>query len=122
MKVTKLNSSEKKKFKIYISGPMSGIKGYNIPAFNRMETKLRELGFKNIINPGRLQATGKYETYKDYLRQDIKDLLKCNTIVLLKGWYLSKGANFEVNLGILLGMKIYNLYRKELVELFFHPE
>lgn len=47
-------------------------------------------------------------------RQDIKELIFCNSIYMLRGWWRSKGARLERHIAKVLGMKI--IYQKEVEE------
>lgn len=90
--------------KTYISGPMTGIPGYNYPAFMAAAADLRAKG-RTVVNPAEngLPPTA---TWHEHMRADIKELVDCDTIYLLPGWRNSKGARLEVRIAIGLGMKI----------------
>ena len=101
--------------KIYISGPITGIKNWQ-EMFSAAENELVSLpGTFFIVNPLTLSITlekefkliGKSEpSYSDYMRRDLSRLLECDTICMLPGWQKSKGARFEYHLARLLGMAI----------------
>lgn len=91
------------KQRIYISGPITGIEDENIDAFSKAENNLRVMGFQPV-NPHKLNE--KCETYADYIRRDIRVLLKCSSVFMLKGWEKSKGARCEHNIAFTLGMTI----------------
>lgn len=104
--------------RVYISGPMKGIKKNNIPAFNDMEKALRKAGFKHVVNPGRLKATGKYKTEEDYLRKDIRDLSRCDIIIMMNGWQMSEGAMLEHYIAWKLKLKIICIPEASMVKIF----
>ena len=81
----------------YISGPMSGIVGYNYKAFNAAAKELRGRGWR-VINPVELDARTKKKAlvWEDYLRRDIPEVLKCDKVFVLPGWERSRGAKLEV--------------------------
>lgn len=80
--------------RIYIAGPMTGIKDYNYPAFNIAEKVLKSVGYE-VINPAR-QGYGL--EYHEYLKRAIADVFECDGIALLPNWERSPGANAEVAL------------------------
>lgn len=88
---------------IYLSGPMSGIDGYNFPAFHAAAEKLRKLGHA-VINPAEIKPSSK--KWVECMRADIKAMLQANTVAVLPGWEESKGAKIEVFLALQLGMEI----------------
>ena len=99
---------------IYISGPMSGIPEHNFPAFLRIEEEILESfaanGIENfsIVNPARLDSPDDPEMeWADYLRRDIRVLMDCDSIFLLPGWQLSKGANLERAIARALGFRVF---------------
>lgn len=90
--------------RIYLSGPMTGIKDNNIPAFNAAAAKLRRLGLE-VVNPAEIKPdTG--TAWEDYMRADLKALLTCDTIALMGGWENSKGAHLELHLAHRVGMTV----------------
>lgn len=100
---------------IYISGRITGCKNWR-EKFLCAETELKAAGFKKIINPLRLDnATKSYFvtdllTYSQYMIIDIMELINCNYIYMLKGWWRSKGARLEWHIARRLGIKI--IYQK----------
>lgn len=77
--------------RVYISGPMSGYKDLNFPAFFEAERALKARGFK-VVNPARNR---KCKDWKGYLKKDIAKLVKCQYIHLLPRWMHSRGASLE---------------------------
>lgn len=92
---------------IYIAGPMSGLPDHNRPAFNKAAADLRALGF-TVINPAdrRLHPPG--DSWRAYMRLALADLLgdDVDTLWLLPGWHLSKGARIENSIAHIAGMTI----------------
>lgn len=80
--------------KLYIAGPMTGIKDYNYPAFHYTEKLLKSIGYE-VLNPAR-QGFGK--EYHEYLELAIADVFECDGIALLPNWEDSPGALAEVAL------------------------
>lgn len=92
---------------VYISGPMTGLPNFNFDNFNRVAKYLRALGYE-VINPAE-NFNGKTDLPRDeYMREDIKNVMDANTIVVLDGWTESKGAVTEVRIAREIGLDIYN--------------
>lgn len=92
--------------KIYISGPMTGIADFNFPSFNKAASELRAKGH-TVINPAEKQDEGNPDmTWYDYMRQDIRMMMDCDTIFMLPGWSCSKGAKIEWSLAVALGFEV----------------
>lgn len=79
--------------RIYIAGPMTGIKDLNFPAFHATAARLREAGHE-VVNPAEVNPdpTAKWV---DCMRADIRELVTCDAIAMLQGWEKSKGATLE---------------------------
>lgn len=90
--------------RIYIAGPMTGIKDYNYPAFNAEAEQLRGYGH-TVINPAEINNAD--IPWHECIRKDIALLVTCNALQLLPGWHESKGAKLEFNIAEHLGMLIY---------------
>jgi len=90
--------------RIYIAGPMTGIKDHNYPAFFCVAAKLRAEG-RDVINPAE-QTYGIGKPWTFYMRLGLQGLLQCDEIVLLPGWESSRGARLEREVAEQLGMKI----------------
>lgn len=98
-------------FRVYVSGPMTGLPDMNFPAFHAAAEVLRELGHE-VVNPADAGA-GAGLSYEDYLRRDLADLLGCNAICLLPGWERSKGATVEEHMARALGFVFVELPEDE---------
>lgn len=91
--------------KIYISGPITGHPlNEVIRSFSEAEERLQEQGY-DTVNPlhNGLPATSSWEAH---MRADLKLLLECDSIYLLKGFRSSKGAMIEFELAKHLGYNI----------------
>ncbi|MGP9499558.1 DUF4406 domain-containing protein [Halomonas sp. AOP43-D1-4] len=102
--------------RIYISGPMTGLPGLNFGAFNSAAGQLRALGYE-VVNPAEKQSELGELTWEEYLREDLRDMLTCDTIALLPGWEASKGAHLELHVAHRVGMTVVEtarLHRDEL--------
>lgn len=85
---------------IYVSGGMTGYKNLNKENFNKKTEELRDLGYC-VINPVEISIEVEKRYFenevqrKDYLKEDIKYLIICDTIYFLEGWSKSEGAVLE---------------------------
>ena len=96
----------KRKTKLFISGPMTGIEHYNVSEFNRYADMARMLGYR-VVNPvemARKIGIKKILSDKRALKKLISDELvavkDCDAILLLDGWQKSKGALDELRVAI----------------------
>ena len=65
--------------------------------FKKAENYLKSLGFKNIINPAKVEKVlSKGLNHDQYISTDISILSKCKIVYVLHGWQKSKGAVEEV--------------------------
>lgn len=105
------------RMRVYISGPISGKPNQNREAFESAASMLLRHKFVPV-NPICIPPTHKYGTpctgnvvqrhpddpisitdrhrYGCYMKADIRELLDCDAIMLLRGWNDSEGANTEV--------------------------
>jgi hypothetical protein len=79
--------------KVYIVGPMTGLPGFNFPAFHQAAAALTAAGHEPI-NPARRGVVPGWE-WTDYIRRAICDLATADGIHLLPGWEHSRGAVLE---------------------------
>lgn len=92
--------------KVYISGAISGIPFHVVTdQFKKAEVELLAKGHEpvNPLNNG-LDNTC---SWLNHMRADIKSLLDCDAIYMIKGWPDSRGAIIEKQLAENLGMKVF---------------
>lgn len=94
--------------KIYISGPITGVSNFK-RRFTAAAAAIRKLGH-DPINPA-LCELPKGATWADYMRQDLKLLLGCEAVYMLRGWQKSRGAQLEHSTAQALELKI--IYQRE---------
>lgn len=91
--------------KIYISG---GISGYPLEerraVFARAEEELRGRGY-DPVNPFN-NGVSLDAPYGDHMRADLRMLLGCDGIYLLRGWMSSRGARLEHDVAAACGMEV----------------
>ena len=92
---------------IYIAGPITGMKNNNREAFEKASAYLSSINYDVLspINNEPRNPNGDPPTWADYLRMGIMQLMVCDEIYLLQGWEGSKGAQVELGLAKVLGMK-----------------
>jgi hypothetical protein len=93
--------------RLYVAGPMTGIKDANYPAFNAAATKLRALGFE-VENPAE-NPEPSCGSWLAYMRMAVVQVSKVDGLILLPGWEKSKGARVEFNLAVGLGLSVMTL-------------
>jgi Domain of unknown function (DUF4406) len=112
----------------YVAGPMTGYDAFNYPAFDAARDLLVSEAW-NVINPADLDRinldidfsvmTGKEDLghlSKKFARQDIASLLIAEAVFLLDGWQKSTGATNEAGIASMLGVPVYELSTRELVD------
>ena len=97
--------SEKKK--VFISGPMSGIKDFNKPAFDKAEEYLTNAGY-SVFNPARMHFDESWD-HSEIMKIDLAALAQCDYILLLDKWYYSKGAIQERSYAIATGVELLSM-------------
>lgn len=104
--------------KLYISGPMSGIKDYNFPAFDAAAALLTAHGHE-VFNPAEQDRLNGFDTtgmeghelpeqgfdLRTALKADLNWIIDhAEGVVTLPGWLQSTGAQAEVRLAWALGL------------------
>lgn len=100
--------------KIYIAGAITGDPEYK-KKFKDAEKDLRLRGH-DVVSP--IYHSG--PTYKDYLIQGLAALSGCDAIYLLPDYTISPGAQLELRLATLLGIKV--LYVSPPADPVNHPQ
>lgn len=92
--------------KVYIAGPIS-----NLPenearaAFQAAENKLSELGYITV-NPMKLPHEHD-KSWEAYMREDLREMLTCDEVWMLRGWKLSRGASMEHAVSMLVKIPVF---------------
>lgn len=90
--------------KIYISGKITGVENEAPLLFEKAQVFLENLGHE-IINPLKIKHVHDL-SWSSFMKADLKEMLDCDAIYMLKGWQDSKGACIERRLADELGMQI----------------
>lgn len=91
--------------KLYIAGPMTGLPEFNFPAFHAAADALKKVGYE-VENPAENGSEGTDKDYRWYLRAGLDQLLRCDGVAVLEGWWESGGARWEVNTAGILGLPV----------------
>ena len=113
----------------YLSGPMTGLPKFNIPAFEYATSYLRSEGY-TIISPaeldssetrgaglasvgGQLDEEGKVGgvSYGEMLGRDVRIVIdNAQGMIFLPGWWTSKGARIEAYTALITGKKRFAMF------------
>ena len=97
----KVNMSKK----VYISGAIEHLDiEERKKAFKVAEDNMRCCGFEPI-NPFN-NGVDVNADWREHMKVDIKNLLDCDYILMLKGWELSKGCKLEFDVATSCGIKV----------------
>jgi hypothetical protein len=90
---------------VYIAGPVTtDLSEFNFPAFNAVAEQLRAEG-AGVENPAE-NGSDDTLTYGEYIRLGLRQLLRCNEIMLLPNWEASRGAQLEKLVAETVGMTV----------------
>lgn len=115
--------------RVFISGPMSGLKRCNVAAFAEAHADIREAGAGEVFNPAinYLQEYGERadrKVHADYMADCLHELtkrkcfgltlreyapMKYDLLVSLPGWEESEGARFEREAAQACNIPVYDL-------------
>lgn len=87
---------------LYISGPMTGIRDFNRPAFHAAAETLTARGY-SVWSPADLPEGW---TWEEYMAVCTQAVWRCDGLAMLPGWLTSRGANIERNLALDLGKPV----------------
>lgn len=89
--------------KIYLCGPISALPEKQARAnFEAAERIASSMNFEPV-NPMKLPHQHDKE-WSSYLREDIKALMECDVIGVIDLPYISRGADLEKNIAVILGI------------------
>lgn len=91
--------------KVYISGRITDLPFDEAKqAFDKAEQSLKEQGY-SVVNPIK-NGLDNSASWAEHMREDLKMMLDCDTIYMLRGYELSRGAMIEKNLAESLGFRV----------------
>lgn len=90
--------------KVYISGRITGNPHY-MQDFERAEQFL-SCALVEVVNPCKVSPFDENKTWRDYMRDDLKALVDCSGVYMLRGWWRSKGARLERHVAKKLGLEV----------------
>ena len=100
--------------RIYIAGPMAGVKDHNRPEFDEHAKRLRALGWvvENPVDIGDRFGTPEEidaDTilFRRLVAFEIETLKTCDALFLLAGWEFSAGTRAEIAAAIAANLLIY---------------
>jgi hypothetical protein len=93
--------------KVYLAGPMTGLPGYNYPAFRAAAGRWRNAGYR-VECPAENFDGDLTRPYHEYIRAALVQVLASDAIALLPGWERSRGARIEVRMGVALALKFFD--------------
>lgn len=94
--------------RVYICGPISNMPDDNKPAFENAQRVVNLLGF-DAINPHDTCKDIEPKEWTACMKADIKVMVDCDYLVVLKGWDGSKGAILETSIANQLMIPIFTL-------------
>ena len=91
---------------IYVSGPISKVAGGNVEAFARASALVSCAGY--AVNPHDICADiPAGSPWTMYMRCCVARLALCHEVVMLPGWWRSRGARWELVIALMLGLRVY---------------
>lgn len=110
--------------KLYVSGPISGHHDGNLPAFRAAARYLNRIGYETVVphdcTPNvhdgpcprgyarpHVGIHSEHDSTACFVRGDLRELLTCDGIFLLRGWEYSVGARAEFELAAISGLAVY---------------
>jgi nucleoside 2-deoxyribosyltransferase len=108
-------SLPKRHMYVYLSGPMTGYKDDNRPAFRDAAADLRAMGY-SVISPDELDDALPVvkDTWSAYMRRDLPFVASADMGVLLPGWRMSKGSRLEAAIMNAIGCPLFEMVDGEL--------
>lgn len=93
-------------YRLYLTGPMTGLPDFNHPAFHQAADQLRAAGYI-VTNPAD-NGRNPDDPWLEHMRTDIILMMqrRCNGIATLPGIGQSQGSLVEIRLGKGLGLPV----------------
>lgn len=84
---------------------MTGMPELNYPLFNAVAQRLRNIGC-TVENPAENNPA---MDDPDWMRLSLTQLMRCDAVMMLPGWWRSKGARIEWAVAKLLGIPVFGV-------------
>ena len=106
-----MGENEEETTVIYISGRITGVSNFREKFRAAQVILYANIKRAYVINPvivgDRLEKEiGRRPTWAEYMREDIRALVVCDAVYMLRGWWRSKGARLEWVIAKACGLKI----------------
>lgn len=107
---TEPSPKESGKQRLYLSGKMSGIKGYNFPLFKRVAHLLRVKGY-DIIDPTDKEESGEWRSRSVCILEDLRFIMDPDTdgVVAMDSAFASEGGCIEMEVCRQIGKPVFRL-------------
>lgn len=91
--------------KCYIAGKIGDLPVHVYTKnFNDAKEEVKKLGFEPVSPVDLPHEHGR--TWSDYMREDLRAMLGCDSVYALKNWRQSPGATIEINTALSVGINI----------------
>lgn len=90
--------------KLYIAGPITGIKDFEV-VFADAHEQLLAVGHE-VENPCDNEDSSQDYSWEDYMKMGLMQMLACDGVAVLPDWEKSRGATIEVELAEKLGYPV----------------
>ena len=98
--------NERKKQRVYLSGPISGYDiGERRDAFARKKAELEGFGYE-VFNPLENGLPLEADT-RAHMRRDFEELLRCDAIYMMSHFTHSAGCKVEFDVATSIGLDVY---------------
>jgi hypothetical protein len=91
--------------RLYVAGPITGRADLNFPAFREAAGQLRVAGYE-VTDPTEKEGDPHSRTWEEWMHLAIAELVACEALALLPGWWDSRGAKLEVMIARALAMPV----------------
>ena len=101
-------------YDVYLSGPMTGIEDYNIPAFASVHNRINALDPYSVYDPGQEALRHRSDNHDWWMAKSLHELTRpelrtSRLLVSLPGWEKSAGATIERAVAKACGIKCVDL-------------